>query len=146
VLQRHASADGGNRSLSWRPKLNAELSDWAVRLWNQFPVAQVPPSACEFGAASLTPAGRQRSYYKEARTRLSISKDAPLPRPVHVSGQTKPRPCLGGLFTISTSELDFRRAEVGFKGELHKPSYRPGEPFGCPTITYVQLSRRSQSS
>jgi ribosome-binding protein aMBF1 (putative translation factor) len=25
--------------------------------------------------------------------------------------------------------------------ERHKPSYRSVNPFGCPTITYVQLSR-----
>ena len=25
--------------------------------------------------------------------------------------------------------------------ERHKPSYRFRDPFGCPTITYVQLSR-----
>jgi hypothetical protein len=30
---------------------------------------------------------------------------------------------------------------VGSKGERHKPSYRSVPPFGCPTITYVQLSR-----
>jgi hypothetical protein len=28
---------------------------------------------------------------------------------------------------------------------VHKPSYRSVPPFGCPTFTYVQLSRRSWS-
>jgi hypothetical protein len=30
---------------------------------------------------------------------------------------------------------------VGFEGERHKPSYCSPDPFGCPTFTYVQLSR-----
>jgi hypothetical protein len=41
-------------------------------------------------------------------THLSFGKDAPLPRPVDVTGRTMP--FLGGL-AISVSELDFRRAQ-----------------------------------
>ena len=37
------------------------------------------------------------AYYNQARTHLSIGKDAPLPRPVHVTGRIIPRPFLGGL-------------------------------------------------
>ena len=33
------------------------------------------------------------------------------------------------------------RLVVGLKGSRRKPSYRSVAPFGCPTITYVQLSR-----
>jgi hypothetical protein len=32
------------------------------------------------------------------------------------------------------------------KGDRHKRSYRSPSHFGCPTVIYVQLSRRSQSS
>jgi hypothetical protein len=36
-------------------------------------------------------------YYNEARTHLSLEKDAPIPRAVHAIGQTLAVPALGGL-------------------------------------------------
>jgi transposase InsO family protein len=36
-------------------------------------------------------------YYNGARTHLSLSKDAPLPRTVHTVGRILPTPILGGL-------------------------------------------------
>ena len=36
------------------------------------------------------------AYYNQARTHLSLGKDAPLPRPVHATGVIIPRPFLGG--------------------------------------------------
>jgi Integrase core domain len=37
------------------------------------------------------------SYYNEARTHLSVKKDAPMPRTVHAVGRIVPTPFLGGL-------------------------------------------------
>jgi len=37
------------------------------------------------------------TYYNEARTHLSVNKDAPSPRTVHAVGRILPRPFLGGL-------------------------------------------------
>ena len=36
-------------------------------------------------------------YYNAARTHLSLSKDAPVPRPVYALGRIQPRAVLGGL-------------------------------------------------
>ena len=38
-----------------------------------------------------------QTYYNEARTHLSLEKDAPVPRVVQVVGQTLAMPVLGGL-------------------------------------------------
>ena len=38
-----------------------------------------------------------QNYYNEARTHLSLEKDAPIPRAVHAIGQTLAVPVLGGL-------------------------------------------------
>jgi hypothetical protein len=38
-----------------------------------------------------------QTYYNEARTHLSLEKDAPVPRAVQVVGQTLAMPVLGGL-------------------------------------------------
>jgi transposase InsO family protein len=38
-----------------------------------------------------------QSYYNEARTHLSLQKDAPIPRSVQAVGETLPVPILGGL-------------------------------------------------
>jgi hypothetical protein len=37
------------------------------------------------------------TYYNEARTHLSVNKDAPSPRTVHAVGRILPTPFLGGL-------------------------------------------------
>jgi transposase InsO family protein len=37
------------------------------------------------------------TYYNEARTHLSVNKDAPSPRTVHSVGRILPTPFLGGL-------------------------------------------------
>ena len=37
------------------------------------------------------------AYYNQARTHLSLNKDAPFPRRVHVAGRIVPKPFLGGL-------------------------------------------------
>jgi hypothetical protein len=37
------------------------------------------------------------SYYNEARTHLSLRKDAPIPRPIQVFGRIISAPILGGL-------------------------------------------------
>jgi hypothetical protein len=37
------------------------------------------------------------TYYNEARTHLSVNKDAPSPRTVHSVARILPTPCLGGL-------------------------------------------------
>src|SRR5258708_29070148 len=39
----------------------------------------------------------QTSLYNEARTHLSVNKDAPSPRTAHVVGRILPKPFLGGL-------------------------------------------------
>src|SRR5258705_13147152 len=39
----------------------------------------------------------QTSLYNEARTHLSVNKDAPSPRTVHAVGRILPTPFLGGL-------------------------------------------------
>src|SRR6202047_1672276 len=39
----------------------------------------------------------QTSLYNEARTHLSVNKDAPLPRTIHAVGHILPTPFLGGL-------------------------------------------------
>jgi hypothetical protein len=38
-----------------------------------------------------------QKYYNEARTHLSLQKDAPIPRAVQTVGQTLAVPILGGL-------------------------------------------------
>jgi hypothetical protein len=38
-----------------------------------------------------------QKYYNEARTHLSLHKDAPIPRPVQTVGRTLAMPVLGGL-------------------------------------------------
>jgi transposase InsO family protein len=38
-----------------------------------------------------------REYYNEARTHLSVSKDAPVPRAIQAHGRTCAIPLLGGL-------------------------------------------------
>jgi hypothetical protein len=38
-----------------------------------------------------------QKYYNEARTHLSLAKDAPIPRAVQAIGQTMAAPVLGGL-------------------------------------------------
>jgi len=37
------------------------------------------------------------AYYNQARTHLSLNKDAPLSRPIQTIGRIFPRPTLGGL-------------------------------------------------
>ena len=48
--------------------------------------------------------------------------------------------------TESVSAARFERRWLSLGGERHKRSYRSPNHFGCPTVIYVQLSRRSQSS
>jgi hypothetical protein len=38
-----------------------------------------------------------QKYYNEARTHLSLHKDAPIPRTIHTVGRTLAMPVLGGL-------------------------------------------------
>jgi hypothetical protein len=38
-----------------------------------------------------------QKYYNEARTHLSLQKDAPIPRAVQTAGRTLAMPVLGGL-------------------------------------------------
>ena len=47
-----------------------------------------------------------QKYYNEARTHLSLHKDAPIPRAVHTVGRTLAVPVLGGLHT-NISEREF---------------------------------------
>ena len=47
-----------------------------------------------------------QKYYNEARTHLSLHKDAPIPRAVQTVGRTLAMPVLGGR-TTNTSERRF---------------------------------------
>jgi hypothetical protein len=50
-----------------------------------------------------------QKYYNEARTHLSLQKDAPIPRPVQTVGQTLAVPILGGLHHQYTGNRDYSR-------------------------------------
>jgi hypothetical protein len=72
----------------------------------RFPVREaIAPRAAKEGAKSLTPNGGHlrhlleayQKYYNEARTHLSLEKDAPIPRAIQAVGQTLAVPVLGGL-------------------------------------------------
>jgi hypothetical protein len=51
-----------------------------------------------------------QKYYNEARTHLSLHKDAPIPRAVQAVGRTLAMPVLGGLhhqyFRVQVSDRD----------------------------------------
>jgi hypothetical protein len=47
------------------------------------------------------------------------------------------------LFGRHTIHRFYRRFTSTVKGERHRPSYSFHDPFGCQTLTYVQLSRSS---
>ena len=55
-------------------------------------------------------------YFNEARTHLSLNKDAPIPRTVQVAGRILCRPILGGLHH-QYGRTYFRQAQV-FPGAL----------------------------
>jgi hypothetical protein len=47
-----------------------------------------------------------QKYYNEARTHLSLHKDAPIPRAVQTVGRTLAMPVLGGLQGPRPQEID----------------------------------------
>jgi hypothetical protein len=53
------------------------------------------------------------TYYNEARTHLSVNKDAPSPRTVHAVGRILPKPFLGGLHpSVRASLISDRHNKV----------------------------------
>ena len=54
-----------------------------------------------------------QKYYNEARTHLSLHKDAPIPRAVQTVGHTLAVPILGGLHHQYFTSVSFRQGQVG---------------------------------
>ena len=96
------------------------------------------------------------NYYNEARTHLSLNKDAPVPRAVELAGHILCRPVLGGLHH-PMSEVDLRQAQgrhphCHFRGllRLHSP-YRPPDRSAahgdlCHEAPALPVTRPSRSS
>ena len=59
-------------------------------------------------------------YYNDARTHLSLSKDAPIPRAVQVIGRILPTPILGGLHH-QYARMALSEQQRGFGGNIDRP-------------------------
>jgi transposase InsO family protein len=63
------------------------------------------------------------AYYNEARTHLSLNKDAPIPRAVQAAGRILCRPILGGLHH-QYGRPDFRQAQPPTEAARRHPLSR----------------------
>jgi hypothetical protein len=64
-----------------------------------------------------------QKYYNEARTHVSLEKDAPISRAVQTVGQTLAVPVLGGR-TTNISEREFPTGTAGRSGWIQNHSGR----------------------
>jgi hypothetical protein len=81
------------------------------------------------------------AYYNQARTHLSLGKDAPLPRPVHATGRIIPRPFLGGLHHQYFRALISDKAQVMVATQRFDPSASITRDSLLKTAAHFRIAR-----
>jgi hypothetical protein len=89
------------------------------------------------------------TYYNEARTHLSVNKDAPSRRTVHAVGRILPTPFLGGFHHLYV-RVEFRQAQVlavpviacGLMGLINTTNRKMIRTRIVPGLGRRELSRR----